>query len=256
MLEIAQFACLEDNYGFLIHDPATGETAAIDTPDADAYLAAAKARGWTITQIWNTHWHMDHAGGNEAIIAATDARVTGPQEVSRLTAIPHQVVGGGETVALGSLSANVIDVGGHTLGHIAYHFPADDVAFVGDSIFALGCGRLFEGSAAQAWESLTRIMALPDSTKLYCAHEYTEANARFCASLGVESAALDTRIAAIKSARSRGEPTVPTSVGLERATSPFVLADEKNLRRALDMTSAPAGEVFAEVRRRKDVFKG
>jgi hydroxyacylglutathione hydrolase len=255
MIEVHQFACLSDNYGFLIRDAASGRVATIDTPDAGAILKEAATLGWTITDIWNTHWHPDHAGGNARIVEATGARVLGPQEVSRIAAVPDQVVAGGETVQLGESAARVIDVGGHTLGHVAFHFAEDAKAFVGDAIFALGCGRLFEGDAAQAWDSLVRLMALPDDTLLYCAHEYTQANARFCASLGIMNPAMDTRLAKIAALRAEGLPTVPTSVGLERATSPFVLAAEPALRAALGMAQATPVELFAEVRRRKDVFQ-
>lgn len=254
-LEIHQFACLSDNYGFLVRDVATGRTATIDTPDADAILAAAARIGWTITDIWNTHWHPDHAGGNAAIVAATGAQVTGPAEVARITAAPDVLATPGQRVKLGDSAAVVMDVGGHTLEHIAYHFADDDIAFVGDALFALGCGRLFEGTAEQAHASLERLMALPDATTVYCAHEYTQANARFCESLGPAHAALAQRIAAIDAARAAGHPTVPTSIGLERATNPFVLANEPGLRAALGMPAASRVELFAEVRRRKDVFR-
>ncbi|MBS0475396.1 MAG: hydroxyacylglutathione hydrolase, partial [Proteobacteria bacterium] len=179
MLEIHQFPCLSDNYGYLLHDPETGETTCIDTPDADAYLREAAANGWQITQIWNTHWHPDHAGGNAAIQAATGCMVIGPQEVERLGAAPNRVVRNGDVVRLGEWDARVIDVGGHTSGHIAYYLPDAAVAFVGDSVFALGCGRMFEGTPDQFWASLERIKALPPATLLYCAHEYTASNARF-----------------------------------------------------------------------------
>ena len=179
MLQVHQFACLSDNYGFLLHDPGSQETACIDTPDAEAYLREANAKGWQITQIWNTHWHPDHAGGNAAIKAATGCVITGPAEVEKLGTAPDRVVAAGDTVALGEFSAHVIDVSGHTNGHIAYHLPEADTAFVGDAVFALGCGRMFEGQPDQFWASLSRIKALPPATLLYCAHEYTASNARF-----------------------------------------------------------------------------
>ena len=254
-IQIHQFACLSDNYGFLVRDTATGRTATIDTPDADAILAEAARVSWTITDIWNTHWHPDHAGGNAAIVAATGAQVTGPAEVARIAAMPDVLAVPGQTVALGELVAGVLDVGGHTLEHVAYHFAEEAVAFVGDALFALGCGRLFEGTAEQAHAGLERLMALPDDTKVYCAHEYTQANARFCESLGTGGAALAGRIASIDTARAAGKPTVPTSIGLERATNPFVLADEPGLRAALAMPQASRTELFAEVRRRKDVYR-
>lgn len=253
-LSIHQFACLSDNYGFLLRDHASGRVATIDTPDGAAILNEAGKLGWIVTDIWNTHWHPDHAGGNAAVVAATGARVTGPQEVADRFGPVDVLVGHGDLVSLGDTVASVIDVGGHTLGHVAYHLAASANAFVGDALFALGCGRLFEGTAGQAWSSLSRLMALPDATIVWCAHEYTAANARFCASLGVDDPAWMARFEAVASARARGEPTVPTSVGLERATNPFVLASEQALRAALDLPDAPAAEVFAEVRRRKDVF--
>ena len=160
MLEIHQFPCLSDNYGFLLHDPDSGETAAIDTPDGAEYLKQAEAKGWRITAIWNTHWHPDHAGGNKAIVEATGAKVIAPQEVEKLSPIDREVAHG-DTVSLGDHTARVIDVSGHTNGHIAYHLAEADMAFVGDSVFALGCGRMFEGEPGQFWESLSRLKALP-----------------------------------------------------------------------------------------------
>lgn len=253
-LRIHQFPCLSDNYGFLIRDEASGAVATIDTPDPGAILDEAAQLGWVITDIWNTHWHPDHAGGNAAIKAATGALVTAPQEVADRFGPVDRLVGHGDRVVLGQSAAGVIDVGGHTLGHVAFHFEAEATAFVGDALFALGCGRLFEGTAAQAWASLERLMALPDETVIYCAHEYTAANARFCASLGVDDPAWQARFEAIAKARASNQPTVPTSIGLERATNPFVLASEPALRAALDMVGAPKADLFAEVRRRKDVF--
>ena len=177
MLKIHQFECLSDNYGYLIHDPTSGETAAIDTPDAAVYLNEAEAKGWTITQIWNTHWHPDHAGGNADIVAATGAAVIAPDEVKKLSSI-DTVVSHGDTVQLGDLTAHVIDVSGHTNGHVAFHIPAESVAFVGDAVFALGCGRMFEGEPKQFWDSLSRIKALPASTTLYCCLLYTSPSPR------------------------------------------------------------------------------
>jgi hydroxyacylglutathione hydrolase len=254
MLEIHQFPCLSDNYGFLVRDRATGRVTTLDTPDADAILAAAQARGWGIDEVWNTHWHPDHAGGNAAIKAATGATILGPAEVAaRLGAPLDRVVRAGETVALGESVAQVLDVGGHTLGHIAYVF--DGHAFVGDALFALGCGRLFEGTPDQAWASLSRLMALPDQTWVHCAHEYTAANARFAATIEQDNTALAQRIDEIGVLRAAGQPTVPTTIGLERATNPFVRADLGSVRAALGLPDAPAASVFAEVRRRKDVFR-
>jgi hydroxyacylglutathione hydrolase len=255
MLTIHMFPCLDDNYGFLIHDEDTGTTATIDTPDANEIMAQAKAKGWVIHEIWNTHWHPDHAGGNAAIEATTGATSLGPEEVHKRIVPVHRIVAAGESVQLGNSTARVIDVGGHTLGHIAFVFDADKVAFVGDALFALGCGRLFEGTAAQAWDSLERLMALPDETTIYCAHEYTQSNARFCATIEQDNQALKDRIADIDAKRARGEFTVPTTIGLERATNPFVRANMASVRAAVGMPDAPANDVFGEVRKRKDNFK-
>jgi hydroxyacylglutathione hydrolase len=221
MLQVHQFPCLADNYGFLLHDSESGETAAIDTPDGEEYLRQAEEQGWRITQIWNTHWHPDHAGGNEAIVAATGARVVAPREVER-TAPIDRVVAHGDTVALGRWEARVIDVSGHTNGHIAYHLPEAGIAFVGDSVFALGCGRMFEGEPQQFWDSLARIKALPPETVLYCAHEYTQGNARFALHADPENSALAAYAQEIDRKRENGEPTVPTTLRRELATNPFL----------------------------------
>ena len=254
MLQIHQFPCLEDNYGFLVHDQASGATATIDTPDAGAILRQAAAKGWRITEIWNTHWHPDHAGGNAEIKAKTGAFVTGPAEVARIGQAPDRIVVEGELVRLGQAQARVLDVGGHTLGHIAYVLDADNVAFVGDTLFSLGCGRLFEGTPQQMWISLTKIAALPDDMTLYCAHEYTQANARFAIAIDPDNPALQARIAEIESLRAAGEPTVPMRLALEKATNPFLRAPR--LKAALMSADAEDWQAFAEIRARKDNFKG
>ena len=239
-LTIHQFACLSDNYGFLIRDDATGKAATIDTPDAGAILSQLKTLGWSLDFILNTHWHPDHAGGNAEIQAATGATIVGPKEVTRIAPLDREV-GGGDTVMLGETQFEVIESGGHTLGHIAYYDRADRAAFVGDTLFALGCGRLFEGDAAQMWASLQRLAALPDDTAVYCAHEYTASNARFALSVD-DGPALKARAEAIFAARARNEWTVPTTIGLEKATNPFLRANN-----ALQL---------AERRAAKDSFRG
>ena len=252
MLRIHQFACLSDNYGFLLHDAASGETACIDTPDAEAYLREAKIKGWQITQIWNTHWHPDHAGGNAAIKAATGCMVTGPAEVEKLGTAPDRVVAAGGTVSLGDYTANVIDVSGHTNGHIAYHLPEAELAFVGDAVFALGCGRMFEGQPDQFWASLSRIKALPAATLLYCAHEYTASNARFALHADPDNAELQEYAAQITKLRAAGTPTVPTTLARELATNPFLRADEPTL--AARWGGGDAVATFAALRAAKDSF--
>ncbi len=239
-LAVRQFPCLADNYGFLVRDEASGAVACVDTPDADAVLAQMSAAGWGLDLILNTHWHPDHAGGNAALKAATGATIIGPAEVARIAPLDRTVTDG-DVVDLGASRFEVIDTGGHTLGHIAYFDRADHLAFVGDTLFALGCGRLFEGTAVQMWASLSRLAALPDDTRVYCAHEYTAANARFALSVD-HDAGLAARAEAIFAARARGEPTVPTSIGLEKATNPFLRARD--------------AEDFAALRRAKDDFRG
>lgn len=251
MLQIHQFPCLSDNYGYLIHDPESGETACIDTPDAEVYLREAEGRGWQITQIWNTHWHPDHAGGNEAIKAATGCTVTGPAEVEKIAA-PDRVVAHGDTVTLGGFTAQVIDVSGHTNGHVAFHIPEAGVAFVGDAVFALGCGRMFEGEPKQFWDSLERIKALPQETVLYCAHEYTQSNAKFALHADPDNAALQDYAAEIERKRAAGEWTVPTTLSRELATNPFLRADNDQMQ-ARWGGSAPH-ETFAALRAAKDNF--
>ena len=251
MLEIHQFPCLSDNYGFLVHDPDSGETAAIDTPDGAEYLKQAEARGWRITQIWNTHWHPDHAGGNKDIVEAHGATIVAPQEVEKISKI-DEVVGNGDTVSLGEWEAKVIDVSGHTNGHIAYYLPESGMAFVGDSVFALGCGRMFEGEPQQFWDSLDRIRQLPEDTTLYCAHEYTQANAKFALHAEPDNVELQLYAKEIDAKRERGEPTVPMQLDRELKTNPFLRADREHIRNRWGGTN-PA-ETFAALRAAKDNF--
>jgi hydroxyacylglutathione hydrolase len=253
MLQVHQFPCLSDNYGFLIHDPDSGETATIDTPEAARILAEAETKGWRITQIWNTHWHPDHAGGNAEIKARTGAIVTGPAEVERIGKAPDRIVDEGDVVKLGKLEARVLNVGGHTLGHIAYVFDAEKIGFVGDALFSLGCGRLFEGTPQQMWTSLQKIAALPPETTLYCAHEYTEANAKFAIYYDPVNRDLQARIAEIKALRAEGKPTVPMRLEQELRTNPFLRAPQ--LKHSIMKPDATDVEAFADLRARKDSFK-
>lgn len=252
MLEVHQFPCLSDNYGFLLHDAASGETACIDTPDADEYLRQAQGKGWCITHIWNTHWHPDHAGGNAAIKAATGCTIVAPAVDSPKIAGVDRTVGQGDTVKLGEWAAEVIDVGGHTMGHIAYHLPEARLAFVGDSLFALGCGRMFEGTASQFWASLSRLKALPPETVLYCAHEYTQSNARFALHADPENTTLQAYADDVERKRAAGLPTVPTRLDRELAANPFLRADTDEMRIRWGGTSPP--ETFAALRAAKDSF--
>ena len=254
MLEIYQIPCLQDNYGFLVHDPETGATATIDTPEVAPINQALAAKGWRLTHILNTHHHFDHAGGNEELKAQWNCQVVGAAiDAERIPGI-DVALADGDTLTLGSEQARIIEVPGHTSGHIAYYFAADEVAFVGDTLFALGCGRLFEGTPEQMSESLGKIMALPDATTVYCAHEYTEANAAFAVTMEPANPALQQRVKEIQSLRAAGKPTVPTSIGLERATNPFVRSDSAELQAVLNLSGADEVAVFAETRRRKDHF--
>ena len=251
-LTVHQFPCLEDNYGFLARDAATGLAACIDTPDADAILRELDKLGWKLDLILNTHWHPDHAGGNAQIVAATGATIAGPAEVTRISALDREVKGG-DTVMLGETRFQVIESGGHTLGHIAYFDAADGIAFVGDTLFALGCGRLFEGTPEQMWGSLQRLAALPDDTTVYCAHEYTASNARFALSVD-DDPALKARAEQVFAARQRGEATVPTTIALEKATNPFLRAPV--LAGRVGAAGKPDYEAFGAVRAATDGFKG
>ncbi len=252
MLEVHQFACLSDNYGYLLHDAASGETACIDTPDGEEYLKQADGKGWRITQIWNTHWHPDHAGGNALIKARTGCTIVAPAAEAAKIAGIDRTVADGDVVMLGEWRAAVIDVGGHTLGHIAYHLAAASLAFVGDAVFALGCGRMFEGTPDQFWSSLKRIKALPRATVLYCAHEYTQGNAKFALHADPDNPALKDYASEVADRRQRGLPTVPTRLDKELATNPFLRADDPAMQARWGGGDAVA--TFAALRAAKDAF--
>ncbi len=256
MIEVHQFPCLSDNYGYLLHDSESGETVCIDTPDADEYLRQAARKGWQITQVWNTHWHRDHAGGNAAIKAVTGCRITAPLgDADKIEGI-DRTVGQGDVVTIGDRRAQVIDVGGHTQGHIAYHLPGAGLAFVGDSLFALGCGRMFEGTPEQFWSSLQRLKALPGATMIYCAHEYTAANARFALHADPDNAELQAYAAEIERLRDKGLPTVPAKLERELATNPFLRADEPDIQARWGPAdhAQDAVATFAALRSAKDGF--
>ena len=240
-LEIVRVPVLTDNYAWLIHDPVGGETVAVDPGEAAPVEAAAAARGWTIDQVWTTHWHPDHTGGN-ATLRAAGARITGPAAEAGKIPTLDATVGEGDVVRIGTTVAQVWHVPGHTAGHIAFHLADAGAIFTGDTLFALGCGRLFEGTAAEMFANMQRYATLPDATQVYCGHEYTQSNGRFARTVEPDNAALATRMAAVDAARAAGKATVPTTIGLERATNPFL--------RAAD------AESFATLRTGKDNFRG
>ena len=252
-LEIEQFPCLSDNYAVLIHDAESGLTASIDAPDAKAILERLDAKGWRLTHILNTHHHADHTGANLALKAKWHCTIVGPRaDHGRIPGIDIDV-GEGDTYAFGKQVAQVYDVPGHTRGHIAYWFEGSRALFCGDTLFALGCGRLFEGTPQQMWTSLSKLRALPPDTRVYCAHEYTQSNARFALTVEPGNAALVSRSHEIDRLRAGGRPTVPSTLREERATNPFLRADEPALQAAMG-AAGDAVATFAEIRRRKDVF--
>jgi hydroxyacylglutathione hydrolase len=238
-LEIVPVPVLSDNYAWLIQDPASGETAVVDPSVGPPVLEAAKTRGWRLTQALNTHWHPDHTGGNQAIHEAAGATVTGPEEVRRVYDV-DRAVAEGDRIAVGGSEAEVWEIPAHTAGHIAFYFENAKAVFVGDTLFAMGCGRLFEGSAAQMHANLQRLAALPGDVRVYCGHEYTLANARFAVTVEPDSAVLADRLRRVEQARERGEVTLPTTIGEERATNPFMRAESV--------------QEFARLRAMKDSF--
>jgi hydroxyacylglutathione hydrolase len=239
MLEIVPVPAFSDNYIWLVHDTDSGETAVVDPGDAAAALAEAERRGWTIGQIWNTHWHPDHTGGNTEVKERTGCTVSGPA-AETIPAIDVALAAGDE-IRLGAHAGRVVEVPGHTLGHIALIFEEERVAFVGDTIFAMGCGRLFEGTPQQMHQSLQSLTTLPEDTRLYCAHEYTLSNARFAAHCEPGNAAIAERLAKVEELRGRGAITLPTTVAEERATNPFVRTND--------------WQEFARLRAAKDSFR-
>jgi hydroxyacylglutathione hydrolase len=255
-LAVHQFLCRTDNYGYLVHvEGAEGSvTAAIDTPDPRAIDQALEETGWTLTHILNTHHHQDHAGGNLALKGRHHCAIIGPKAEEALIPGIDRAVGEGDVVDLGGHRARVIEVPAHTRGHIAYWFEEDGLAFVGDTLFSLGCGRLFEGTAAQMWHSLGKLMALPDDTLIYCGHEYTQANARFALTVEPGNPDLRKRAAEVDRLRAAGQPTVPSTMGLEKRTNPFLRPTSAEIQKVLGLEGAGPVAVFAETRKRKDRF--
>lgn len=254
MIKIHMFPCLQDNYGFLLHCTDTGVTATIDTPEVAPIELALEQQGWTLTHVLNTHHHFDHAGGNEELKARHGCTIVGPKaDEARIPGI-DVAVADGDVYEFGTIKLQIFDVPGHTRGHIAFYCEQAGAAFVGDTIFALGCGRLFEGTAQQMWTSIQKLMTLPDATHIYCAHEYTQSNARFAVTVDPDNSALTQRAVDIDAARARGEATVPTTLAIEKATNPFLRPMAASLRATLNMVGADDVAVFAETRNRKDNF--
>jgi hydroxyacylglutathione hydrolase len=254
MLDIIQIPVLTDNYIYLLHDTVSGETAAVDPAVAEPVLAVLKQRGWQLTYILNTHHHSDHVGGNLELKRATGCRIIGSAaDKHRIPAI-DRCVSGGERITIGSHSAQVINTAGHTSGHIVYYFAEDNALFCGDTLFVIGCGRLFEGSAEQLWQSLQTLKTLSAETRVYCAHEYSESNARFALSVEADNVTLQEKTRLIRQRRAENLPTVPSTIGDELATNPFFREDSSEIRASLHCMNNTPVEVFAKLRRLKDNF--
>lgn len=253
-LEIVTIPCLKDNYAFLLHSEDSGETAVIDVPEATPIIAALEHRGWQLSEIWITHHHWDHVDGVAELKEATGAKVIGAEaDAERLPPLNHAVKDG-EVYRFAGADVHIIDVPGHTVGHIAYHVPDAKAVFTADSLMAMGCGRLFEGTAKQMWSSLSKLADLPAETIVCSGHEYTAANAKFAITIESENSDLISRIGAIEKDRAAGRPTVPSTLAEELATNPFLRAHLPSVKAALDMNDASDAEVFSEIRGRKDAF--
>jgi hydroxyacylglutathione hydrolase len=253
-LEIVQLPARSDNFAVLVHDPASGATASIDAPDAAPIKAELEARGWTLTHILVTHKHLDHVEGIKPLRQVYDVTVIGPQKSAAETGLYDRTVADGDHLEFAGTEVQVIETPGHTLDHVSYFLPGQKVAFVADTLFALGCGRVFEGTPEMMWDSLNKLRDLPDETVVYCDYEYTLANAEFAVSVEPDNAALAARAAKIRALRAEDKPTLPTTIGREKETNPFLRADDRGLARALGMTGADPAAVFTEVRGRKDRF--
>ncbi len=252
--EIAQFTARSDNFCVLVHDPASGATASIDAPEADAIIDALERTGWRLTHILVTHKHSDHVEGIPALKARYGAEVIGPEASAAETGLYDRTVSDGDRFTFGGTTVEVIATPGHTLDHVTYHMPGEKLAFAGDTLFALGCGRVFEGTPQMMWGSLLKLRALPADTTVYCGHEYTLSNARFAATVDPSNTELTERLREVERLRNDGKATLPTTIGREIATNPFLRADSPTVMAAVDLTGADPAEVFAEVRRRKDRF--
>lgn len=254
--QVHQFFCLQDNYGVLLHDPETGATAAIDAPEAAAVEAALAATGWRLTDILVTHHHNDHTAGIPALKQRYGCRVVAPRKEAVQIADVDETVEEGDTVRVGRLIAKVLDTPGHTAGHISYWFEADKLAFVGDTMFSIGCGRIIEGTPPMMWESLRKVRDLPGDTQVYCGHEYTASNIAYARTVEPDNAALRARADEVAKLRAANKPTLPVTIADERATNPFLRADLPEVAAAVGLAGKPAAEVFAKIRAGKNTFRG
>jgi hydroxyacylglutathione hydrolase len=248
------FSCLNDNYGVLLHDPDSGATASIDAPEAPAVEAALAATGWRLTDILVTHHHADHTGGVAELKRRHGCRVVAPRAERQPIPAVDMTVGEGDTVTVGGLIGRILDTPGHTLGHITYVFDADHIAFVGDTLFSIGCGRVIEGTTAMMWDSLLKLRALPDDTQVFCGHEYTDANIRFALTIEPDNEALRARAAEVGRLRAADLPTIPSTIAAEKRANPFLRADMPSLAAAVGLAGRPAADVFKEIRERKNRF--
>ncbi len=254
MFEIYQFTCRSDNFGVLVHDPKYNLTASIDAPDFETVEAALHEKGWQLTHIFTTHHHFDHVAGHKALKEKYGCLVIGPEKEKDKIPCINQTVQDGDHLSFGSVAFKVMETPGHTLGHVIYYCPEVGVLFAGDTLFPLGCGRLFEGSALDMWQSLQKILALPGDTKIYCGHEYTSSNADFAMVIDPENEVLKKRFEEVKAFRDADKPTVPTILKQELLTNPFLRVGDYNIRQKLGMLEASDEEVFIEIRRLKDNF--
>jgi hydroxyacylglutathione hydrolase len=246
------FNCLQDNFGVLVHDPASGATAAIDAPEAAPVEAALAATGWRLSDILVTHHHGDHTAGIPDLKRRHGCRVVAPRSEASRIPLVDVAVGEGETISVGGLTARVLETPGHTAGHIAYWFDRDKLAFVGDTLFSIGCGRVIEGTPEMMWQSLVKLRNLPDDTEVFCGHEYTAANIKFARTIEPDNAALRARAEEVAGLRAAGKPTIPTTIGAEKQANPFLRADLPSVASAVGLAGKPPAQVFAEIRERKN----
>jgi len=252
--QIYLFPCLKDNFGVLLHDPASGAAAAIDAPEAAPVEAALAKTGWRLSEILVTHHHADHTAGIGELKQHHKCRVVAPRNEAQRIAHVDETVGEGDTVKVGAIAGRVLETPGHTAGHISYFFPADKLAFVGDTLFSIGCGRVIEGNAEMMWQSLVKLRGLPDDTQFYCGHEYTDANIRFAKTIEPDNKALAARAEDVTRLLASGKATIPATIGAEKAANPFLRADNAGVAKSLGLAGSPAWKVFAEIRERKNRF--